>query len=170
MSSNARRLVVPAIGFAVAIAAFSAIWLVVMTMTGWYRDADRMELGIVVPIVEVVLLVFASVWLRRNGCSLGRWIGLGLGITLLAAILSAAVARLYTSTQPDFFSSLQRAHAEGLRQAGRTDAEIAAMPANHRIATPNGFAANRFRNTIVFGIAGTIVGALAGIGRWKKSV
>ena len=149
-----------ALWFALAIAAFSAVWLVVMTVTGWYRDPGMMEVALAVPIVEVILLVLFSWQARRDGKPLLTRLSLCIAITIVAAILSAGFAYAYTSRQENYFVHVREAHAEGLRQAGRTDAEIAAALANHQLATPKALAMNRLRNTIVFGVIGTVLGLL----------
>ena len=149
-----------ALWFALAIAAFSAVWLVVMTVTGWYRDPGMMEVALAVPIVEVILLVLFSWQARRDGKPLLTRVSLCIAITIVAAILSAGLAYAYTSRQENYFVHVREAHAEGLRQAGRTDAEIAAALANYQLATPRALAMNRLRNTIVYGVIGTLLGVL----------
>jgi len=62
-----------------------------MTVTGWYRDPERMEIAIVVPIVEVILLVIASRQAQREGWTVSRRIALCGVITLAAAILVAGL-------------------------------------------------------------------------------
>jgi len=157
-SPLSRSRMLHAFWFALAIALFSSVWLVVMTVTGWYRDPDRMELAVVVPIVEVILLVLASRQARRDGCTILARAGLCIAVTLVAALLSAGFAFAYTTNRANYFNDLRQVHAEGLRRDGKTEAEIATLMANHQIATPNGFALNRFRNTVVFGVIGTLVG------------
>lgn len=166
--SRSRSLILRALSFALAIAFFSSVWLVVMTATGWYRDPDRMEIAIAVPIVEVILLVIASRYAWRDGWTAGRRISLCAVATVVAAILIAGFAYIYTSRQDQYFNNIQQAHAEGLRQAGKTDAEIATMMTAHSIGTPKGFALNRFRNTIVFGVLGTLVGLAATLTRRSR--
>jgi Protein of unknown function (DUF4199) len=159
MSRISRNAVLHALWFALAITIFSSLWLVVMTGTGWYSDPDRMEIALAIPIVEVILLVLASRQARRDGCTILATVALCLGITLAAATLSAGFAYAYTANQSDYFTSLNQAHAEGLRRAGKSEAEIATMVANHQIGMPKGFALNRFRNMVVFGVIGTLAGA-----------
>jgi len=172
MSSNSlsRSPALRATGFALAIAIFSSVWLVVMTATGWYRDPDRMEIAIAVPIVEVILLVVACWQARRDGWTISRRLFLCVAITLLAAVLSAGFAYAYTKSQENYFTHVQQAHADGLRRMGKTDAEIATMLATHPIGTPKGFALNRFRNTIAFGVIGTLVGLLVTLRRRSGTV
>ena len=157
-SSFARSRVLHATWFALAIAIFSSVWLVVMTMTGWFRDPDRMEIAIAVPIVEVILLVLACRQARRDGCTILGTVGLCVAVTLVAAVLSAGFAYAYTGSQVNYFTDLNRAHSEGLRRAGKTEAEISTMTASHPIGTPKGLALNRFRNIVVFGVIGTLLG------------
>lgn len=159
-SSISRRSLVHASWFALAIAVFSSVWLAVMTMTGWYRDPDRMEIAIAVPIVEVALLVLACRQLRRDGCTILASAALCVAVTLAAALLSAGFTFAYTSSQDNYFTYVNQAHAEGLRRTGKTEAEVAAMMATHQLATPKGAALNRFRNTVVFGVIGTLLGVV----------
>lgn len=164
-----RGSVLHAMSFALALAILACVWLVVMTVTGWYHDPDRMEIAIVVPIAEVVLLVLACRQLRRDGCSSMQRLALCIAIVLVAALLSAGFAYVYTANRDGYFMRLQQAHAEGLQRAGKTDAEIVAALANHPIDTPGGFARNRFRNMIVFGIIGTLAGLAIFRGRTSGS-
>ena len=167
-SSLSRSHLLRALWFALAIAIFSSVWLVVMTVTGWYRDLDRMELAIAVPIVEVILLALACRQARRHGSTLLASLALGLLITLVAALLSAGFASAYTSTRDSYFTDLQQAHAEGLRRSGMTEAEIATSMANHQVSTPKGFALNRFRNVALFGVIGTLVGVATTLTRKSR--
>ena len=160
-SSFARSRVLHAMWFALAIAIFSSVWLVVMTVTGWFRDPDRMEIALAVPIVQVILLMLAGRQARRDGYTMLGAIGLCVAVTLVAAVLSAGFAYVYTGSQVNYFTDLNQAHTEGLRRASKAEAEIATMTASHPIGTPKGFALNRFRNIAVFGVLGTILGAAA---------
>jgi len=165
-SSLSRSRWLHASWFALAIAIFSSLWLVVMTVTGWYRDPGRMEIALAVPVVEVILLVLACRQARRDGSTILASVALCLVVTLVAAVLSAGFAFAYTSTRANYFNDVRQAHAEGLRRAGQTEAEIATIMATHQIGTPKGLALNRFRNTVVFGVIGTLAGvALLAIGK-----
>jgi hypothetical protein len=75
-----RTSLLHASGFALAIAIFASAWLVVMTVTGWYRDPGRMEFAMAVPIVEVILLVLAARQARRDGCTVGTRVALCLAV------------------------------------------------------------------------------------------
>lgn len=46
MSRISRNAALHALWFALAITIFASLWLVIMTVTGWFRDPDRMEMAL----------------------------------------------------------------------------------------------------------------------------
>ena len=147
----------------VSIGAACVTWMFVMGLTGWYRHPtlQYLFLAVVIP-VEIVLLVLGL----RSTASQNRYRGQVLAGTLMAvvaALVIAAGSLVFTTVVfPDYFQQLRTVHEQLLRDAGRSQAEIAAAiaaaetgqtPAANALAGAIGTIATGFLTSLVAGLA-----------------
>ncbi|HSN98432.1 MAG TPA: DUF4199 domain-containing protein [Candidatus Nanopelagicales bacterium] len=110
---------------AALIGGLCAAWTFVMGFTGWYKHPTLLNAFWLVVPIQIGVLVWA---LRRTAPDrgYGAQVAAGTLISLLAGVLLFGSSLLFTTVVfPHYFEELQAVHAEMLKAAGKTEAEIA---------------------------------------------
>jgi hypothetical protein len=136
------------------IAILCAIWQVVMVMSGWMTDPKHFSFFYLVILIEFVVLIWGlKLTAATNGY--GMQVLAGTGMSLLAGILLFLFSFLMTTTLfPNLLREVTAMQVGTLKQAGRSEAEIAAFAS---LQTPLIHAVQGLLGTVVTGLLASLV-------------
>ncbi len=142
------------------------LWTFVMGFTGWYKDPTMLNLFFLVIPIEIGGLIWGLRKTAAEGRTYGGQIVAGTQMSVIAGVIIIACSLLFTIVVfPNYFTELQDAYRQVLRQQGKSDAEIArAISQATAGATPMGQAIQGFVGTFITGILSSAV-----IGIWVRA-
>lgn len=131
-------------------------WDWVMVITGWYKDVSMSNAALLfIPLLLLGLLL----GLRRTSREGLRFRGqvlAGVVMAMVAALVIAVnVLGMTGAVVPSYFADQQEVHRQILRQAGKTDAEIAAALAAHPVMSAGQHARSALMAVTVMGSVGS---------------
>lgn len=137
------------------------LWILIMGLTGWYKDPALVSVFYVVILIEIGVLIWA---LKKTALENTYWkqVGRGTLIAVLGSVIIFFLSILSTTVLfPNYFSDLQTMQEQMLRQQGRSETEIkAAIDAARVTGTPLVSAIMGVFGTVATGfVASLVVGA-----------
>lgn len=108
------------------------LWLLVMGFTGWYKHPVLLNAFWVVLLIQIAVLVWG---LKKTAATnpLGKQIMAGTLASLIGGAVMFLFSYLFTAVLfPNYFDELRTINQEMMRQAGRSEGEIAEMMAAAR--------------------------------------
>lgn len=146
----------------VLIGVLCGVWTFVMGFTGWYKDPTMVNVFFVVILIEVAGLWWGLRKTAAEGRTFGGQIVAGTMMAIIAGVIIIGFSLVFTTIFfPNYFTDLQDAYREILRQQGKSDAEIArAVSQSSAGATPMGQAVQGFVGTLVTGIVASAIIAI----------
>ncbi len=138
------------------------LWTFVMGFTGWYKDPAMLNVFFVVILLEIAGLVWGLRKTAAEGRTYGGQIVAGTQMSVIAGVIIMAFSLLFTMVVfPTYFTDLQDAYRQILRQQGKSEAEIAeAVSKSIAGATPMGQAVQYFVGMLITGILSSAVIAI----------
>lgn len=135
------------------------LWTMAMGYTGWYRDPVLLNLFWVVILIEILVLVWGLRKTAAEGRGYGGQFVAGLLISIIGGLIVIGSSMLFTAVLfPNYFQELAAINEQMLRDAGRTEDEIAAAMAAYRAgATPLMNALLGFIGTVAIGVVATLI-------------
>jgi hypothetical protein len=139
-----------------------SVWLLVMGVTGWYKDPVMLNAFYLVILIQIGVLIWMLRQTAAAGAAYGRQVVLGTLMSVTAGVFLFFVSLLFTTVLfPHYFEELRTIHEQMLRTQGKTDAEIAQMlEVAASTQTPLFNALSGFLGTTVTGL---IASALIGV-------
>ena len=136
-----------------------ALWQLVMAATGWIVNPRLWNLFYIVILVEVGVLAWGLKKTAADHSYAGQFL-LGTGASVIAATFLFLFSMVLMSyLYPGLMSQMKILQADSLKQAGQSEAQIAAAVS---LQTPLYQAAMGFVGTVVTGILATLlIGAFA---------
>ncbi len=141
-----------------------ALWTFVMGFTGWYKDPVLLNLFWVVVAIQIGVLVWALRRTAAEGVRYGGQVWNGTLVSIVGGVIIFCGSLVFTTVVfPQYFEELRALQIEMLKQAGQTEAQIAAaVEATAATATPFMQALFGFIGTVVTGVvASAVIGAFA---------
>jgi hypothetical protein len=138
------------------------LWTFVMGFTGWYKDPSMVNVFFLVILIEIAGLIWGLRKTAAEGRTYGGQIVAGAQMSVIAGVVIIAFSLVFTMVVfPTYFTDLQDAYRQILRQQGKSEAEIAeAVSRSTAGATPMGQAIQGFVGTLITGILSTAVIAI----------
>jgi hypothetical protein len=135
-----------------------AIWMLVVGYTGWYKDPVLLNLFYLVVLIELGV-IFWGLKQTAAGLGYGGQVAAGTLMAVMGGAIIIVVSILFTTVLfPNYFSELQAIHEQMLRNAGKTEAEIAAeVQAAASMQTPVVNAITGFVATVVTGFIASLI-------------
>lgn len=133
-------------------------WTLVMGLTGWYLDPDRLHLFWLVVVIQIVVLA-VTLLKTRVGRGYRGQVGVGMITSAIAAVIVFIGSALFTTTIfPDYFEDLRAVRERVLREEGMPEAEIEeTLDEIAASQTPTGQAFAGFMGTLGTGLAASLV-------------
>jgi hypothetical protein len=152
----------PILAAGVLIGVLCGAWTLVMGITGWYKDPVMLNAFFLVIALEIGGLIWGLRKTAAEGRTYGGQIVAGTMMTVIAGVIIMVFSLLFTMVLfPNYFTELQDAYRQILRQQGKSDAEIAeAVRRSMAGATPMGQAVQGFVGTFLTGILASAVIAI----------
>jgi hypothetical protein len=152
----------PILAAGLLIGVLCGIWTFVMGFTGWYKDPVMLNVFFVVILLEIGGLVWGLRKTAAEGRTYGGQIVAGTMMSVIAGVIIMGSSLLFTMVVfPTYFTDLQDAYRQILRQQGKSEAEIAqAVSESVAGATPMGQAVQGFVGTLITGIVSSAVIAI----------
>ena len=149
----------PVLGTGLVIGVLCGVWMLVMGFTGWFKDPAMLNVFFLVIIIEVAGLVWGLRRTAAEGRTYGGQIVAGAMMSVIAGVIIIVFSLVFTTILfPSYFTDLQEAYREILRQQGKSEAEIAqAVSEASAGATPMGQAIQGFMGTLITGIVASAV-------------
>ncbi len=135
------------------------LWILVMGITGWYKDPVWANMFWMVIVIQIGVLVWMLRGTEATGARYGRQVANGTMMSLAAGIILFGISLLYTLVlYPHYFEEIRAAHAELLRSQGKSEADIAqVLQATSATQTPLLQALSGLIGTVVTGLLASLV-------------
>ncbi len=133
-------------------------WTLVMGVTGWYADPERMNAFWMVVFVQLAVLVML-IWRGRRERGFGRQVATGFVASLIGGAIAFGNSLLFTTVLfPDYFERTRAVTEAQLRGAGMSEAEVAAqLDALAPMQTPVAQAAAGLIGTALTGLVASLI-------------
>ena len=151
---------IPAAGLLIGV--LCSGWMFVMGFTGWYKDLVMSRAFFLVILIEVAGLLWGLRLTAAQGRTYSGQVVAGTLMAIIAGVVIVGGSLLFTQVAfPDYFQQMEIGYRQWLRQAGKSESEIAAEIAAWRpTQTPMQQAMNGFLGTFMTGV---IVSAIAAV-------
>ena len=138
-----------------------AMWTFVMGFTGWYKDPVMLNAFYVVILIEIGVLIW-GLKITAAGKTYGGQVAAGTLMAVIGGLILIGASLLFTTVVfPGYFDELRTVHAEMLRNAGTSEAEIAAeLERGAQMQTTMMQAVVGFVGTVLTGVVGSLIMAV----------
>lgn len=143
----------------ILIGVLCGLWMLIMGITGWYKDPVLLYLFWVVILIQLGVLIWGMRKTAGEGRTYGGQVLAGTLMSVIAGFILFFVSLLFTSVLfPNYFAELRAMQSEILRSEGKSEAEIAMHVAlAAKTQTPLLQALSGMLGTIVTGFLASLI-------------